>query len=79
MSMIGFEKAAADLGISVTKLQSSAPAATAANVPTATTTVAGTVLKSATVANCTVAADGTSAGTQLNALLTALRAAGHIV
>lgn len=48
-------------------------------VPAATTTVIGGVKKAATVANCTVAADGTSAGTQLNALLTSLRAAGIIV
>lgn len=53
-------------------------AATAAAQP-ATTTVAGVVKKAATVANCTVATDGTSAGTQLNALLTSLRAAGMIV
>lgn len=41
----------------------------------------GTVItanKGAAVANATVAADGTSAGTQLNALLAALRAAGII-
>ncbi|WP_219656347.1 head fiber protein [Yersinia enterocolitica] len=48
-------------------------------VPAATTTVIGGVKKAATVANCTVAADGTSAGTQLNALLASLRAAGIIV
>lgn len=48
-------------------------------LPAATTTVIGGVKKAATVANCTVAADGTSAGTQLNALLTALRNAGIIV
>lgn len=48
-------------------------------LPAATTTVIGGVKKAATVANCTVAADGTSAGTQLNALLTALRNAGVIV
>ncbi|HHP4375346.1 head fiber protein [Yersinia enterocolitica] len=51
----------------------------AVTVPAATTTVIGGVKKAATVANCTVAADGTSAGTQLNALLTSLRAAGIIV
>lgn len=45
----------------------------------ATPTTLGGVKKAATVANCTVAADGTSAGTQLNALLTSLRAAGIIV
>ncbi|EKN5964986.1 hypothetical protein DVQ09_21000 [Yersinia enterocolitica] len=48
-------------------------------LPAATPTVLGGVKKAATVANCTVAADGTSAGTQLNALLTSLRAAGIIV
>ncbi|MBW5868597.1 hypothetical protein H0I69_12395 [Yersinia enterocolitica] len=51
----------------------------AVTVPAATTTVIGGVKKAATVANCTVAADGTSAGTQLNALLASLRAAGIIV
>lgn len=45
----------------------------------ATATTFGTVKKAATVANCTVAADGTSAGTQLNLLLTSLRNAGVIV
>lgn len=50
------------------------PAAVAA----ATTTVAGTVKKAATVANATVAADGTSAGNTVNALITALRTAGII-
>ncbi|HEN3397000.1 TPA: hypothetical protein U5D83_002514 [Yersinia enterocolitica] len=48
-------------------------------LPAATATVLGGVKKAATVANCTVAADGTSAGTQLNALIASLRAAGHIV
>lgn len=48
-------------------------------LPAATATVLGGVKKAATVANCTVATDGTSAGTQLNALLTSLRAAGIIV
>mgnify|MGYP003181646590 CR=1 FL=1 len=48
-------------------------------LPPATPTTLGGVKKAATVANCTVAADGTSAGTQLNALLTSLRAAGIIV
>lgn len=37
-----------------------------------------TATKGAAVANCTVAADGTSAGTQLNALLASLRA-GNII
>lgn len=45
----------------------------------ATVSVIGSVLKAATVANCVPAVDGTSAGTQLNLLLTALRAAGMIV
>jgi hypothetical protein len=44
----------------------------------ATATQAGMVTKGAAVTNCTVAADGTSAGTQLNALLVSLRAAGVI-
>jgi len=44
----------------------------------ATATTFGTVQKGAAVANCTVAADGTSAGTQLNALLASLRAANII-
>lgn len=48
--------------------------------PTAQTTLDGklTATKGAAVANATVAVDGTSAGTQLNALLAALRAAGII-
>lgn len=44
----------------------------------ATASTYGTVKKGAAVANCTVAADGTSAGTQLNALLASLRTAGVI-
>lgn len=48
-------------------------------LPPANTTTIGGVKQAATVANCTVAADGTSAGTQLNALIASLRAAGHIV
>ena len=44
----------------------------------ATASQAGTVKKGAAVANCTVAADGTSAGTQLNLLLASLRTAGVI-
>ena len=44
----------------------------------ATATASGNVKKGAAVANCTVAADGTSAGTQLNALLASLRTAGVI-
>lgn len=54
-------------------------AADAYVLPAATPAVLGGVKKAATVANCTVAADGTSAGTQLNAPLTSLRAAGVIV
>lgn len=51
----------------------------ASDVPVAaTTTTAGIVKKGAAVTDCTVAADGTSAGTQLNALLASLRAAGII-
>lgn len=45
---------------------------------TPTATVRGGVLKGSAVANCTVAADGTSVGTQFNALLVQLRAAGII-
>lgn len=45
----------------------------------ASATSFGTVKKAATVANCTVATDGSSAGTQLNLLLTSLRNAGIIV
>lgn len=78
MGMINFETEAANLGIDVSKLKTVAPAGGAAGTPTATNTVAGTVKKGAAVANCTVAADGTSAGTQLNALLVSLRAAGVI-
>lgn len=48
-------------------------------LPAANTTTIGGVKQAATVANCTVAIDGTSAGTQLNALIASLRAAGHIV
>ena len=48
----------------------------AAGLPAATTTVAGAVKKAATVANAT---DATSVITQLNLLLTNLRAAGTIV
>ncbi|MDI3361160.1 head fiber protein [Lelliottia sp. V89_10] len=47
-------------------------------IPAATATVIGGVKKGATVAACTVAADGTSAGTQLNALIASLKAAGVI-
>lgn len=50
----------------------------AGSTPLATATVAGAVKKGATVANATVAADGTSAGTQLNALIASLKAAGVI-
>ncbi|MEG0870255.1 MAG: head fiber protein [Hafnia sp.] len=47
-------------------------------LPAATTNDLGGVKKGATVADCTVAADGTSAGTQLNALIASLKAAGVI-
>lgn len=50
-------------------------------VSSATTTALGaklTATKGAAVTNCTVAADGTSAGTQLNALLASLRTANII-
>ena len=45
-------------------------------IPAATTTVNGTVKKAATVAAITPAADGTTAGTAVNAILTALKNAG---
>lgn len=44
----------------------------------ATTSTLGGVKKGPAVSPCTVAADGTSAGTQLNALITALQTAGVI-
>lgn len=44
----------------------------------ATTATAGVVKKGVAVAPCTVAADGTSAGTQLNALIASLKTAGVI-
>lgn len=44
----------------------------------ATSATYGTVKQGAAVANATVAADGTSAGTQLNLLLAQLRLAGVI-
>lgn len=47
-------------------------------LPAATASELGGVKKGATVAACTVAADGTSAGTQLNALIASLKAAGVI-
>jgi len=47
-------------------------------LPPASTSTIGGVKKAATVAPCTVAADGTSAGTQLNALIAALQASGAI-
>jgi hypothetical protein len=43
-----------------------------------TASIRGGVLLGDAVANCTVAADGTSAGTQLNLLLAELRASGVI-
>ena len=54
--------------------------AAAAATPTfdGTANVTASLARGAAVANCTVAADGTSAGTQLNALLAALRTAGVI-
>jgi hypothetical protein len=45
----------------------------------ATTAVAGVVKEMTTIAPCTIATDGTSVGTQFNALLLQLRAAGHMV
>lgn len=48
-------------------------------LPPAAPATLGGVKQAATVANCTVAADGTSAGTQLNALIASLRDAGIIV
>lgn len=47
-------------------------------LPAATASDLGGVKRGATVAACTVAADGTSAGTQLNALIASLKAAGVI-
>lgn len=47
MSVSRFKHAAYDLGVDPDKLKTVAPTGTAANVPTATTTVAGTVLKAA--------------------------------
>lgn len=44
----------------------------------ATASTFGTVKQGVAVANATVAADGTSAGTQLNLLLASLRTAGVI-
>lgn len=43
-----------------------------------TSTELGGITQGAAVADCTVAADGTSAGTQLNLLLAELRANGTI-
>lgn len=43
-----------------------------------TSTEPGTITQGDAVADCTVAADGTSAGTQLNLLLAELRASGVI-
>lgn len=43
-----------------------------------TSTVPGTITQGDAVADCTPAADGTSAGTQLNLLLAELRANGVI-
>lgn len=50
----------------------------ASGATAATASTFGTVKKGAAVTNCTVAADGTSAGTQLNLLLASLRTAGVI-
>lgn len=47
-------------------------------LPAASASVRGGVQRGVAVANATVATDGTSAGTQLNALLVALRNAGII-
>lgn len=54
--------------------------AAAAAAPTfnGSANVVASIARGAAVANCTVAADGTSAGTQLNALLAALRTVGVI-
>lgn len=75
MGITSFENAAHDLGISVTKLAAVAPAASADNVPTATTTVAGTVLRAAAQVN-SAAADTAGIVTDFNALLAKLRTAG---
>lgn len=54
--------------------------AAAAAAPTfnGSANVTASIARGAAVPNCTVAADGTSAGTQLNALLAALRTVGVI-
>lgn len=54
--------------------------AAAAAAPTfnGSANVVASIARGVAVTNCTVAADGTSAGTQLNALLAALRTAGVI-
>lgn len=49
-----------------------------AGISAPTASARGGVLLGSAVANCTVAADGTSAGTQLNLLLAQLRTAGII-
>ena len=55
------------------------PITVVGGLPASTTTLRGGVTKAAVVAPATVAADGTSAGTQLNLLILSLRAAGVIV
>lgn len=75
MSMIRTEAALDSMGVSVTKLQQTAPKAGAANVPSATTTVPGTVLMAATQAPA-AAADVAALKTQFDALLVKLKAAG---
>ncbi len=72
MSYLSVENELAAHGVSLAKLKTAAPAATAANVPTATITVAGTVLQAA--ARADVAAAPTQA--EFNDLLAKLRAAG---
>lgn len=72
MSMTSFENAAHDLGISLDKLKAMATSATAADAPSATTTVAGTVLQGAAVADAVAA----PTKAEFDALLASLRAAG---
>lgn len=75
MSMRGLSKDLFNLGISVTKLQAQAKTSTAANIPTATTTVAGTVLKGAAVP---AAAGANPTKAEYDAMLVVLRNAGVI-
>lgn len=77
MGMINFESEADDLGISLTKLRALAASSTAANIPSATTTVAGTVLKAASQATF-AGADLTALKVELNAWYAKLQTAGIV-